>query len=194
MRRFEQGDRIEVREVWRGKTWERRANIVVQDTPELIALYTPPNSPAYVALDEDGEVLRFPSRDWTLSERPVPAFELIALHVPGHDHSVLAIFNPMPRHTPWYINLESDLERTDFGFQYEDHLLDVLVERDLETWRWKDEDELEEAVALGLFTQDEAAKFYAAGERALEWLTSRRSPYDRDWLAWRPPSEWVLPT
>ena len=193
MRRFKPGETIEVREVWRGKTWEQRIAIVVEDSDALIALYTPPGSPAYVAVSADGEYLRFPSKYWTLSEAPVPAIELLGLHVPGNQHSVLAIFNPTPGYTPWYINLESDLERTERGFEYEEHILDILVERDLKTWRWKDEDELEEAIELGLFTPEQAAEFRAEGERALEWLLSRRPPYDRDWLSWRPPAEWGVP-
>jgi hypothetical protein len=51
---------------------------------------------------------------------------------------------------------------------------------------WKDEDEPAEAVEIGLITAEQAAEFRAEGERALEWLLSRRPPYDRDWLSWRP--------
>jgi hypothetical protein len=47
-------------------------------------------------------------------------------------------------------------------------------------------DESAGAVEIGLFTALAAAEFRAEGERALEWLLSRRPPYDRDWLSWRP--------
>jgi hypothetical protein len=47
-------------------------------------------------------------------------------------------------------------------------------------------DESAGAVEIGLFTARAAAEFRAEGERALEWLLSRRPPYDRDWLSWRP--------
>lgn len=191
MHRFEPGLTIELREVWRGETWEERTAIVVQDEPDLIALYTPRASHAMIAVDADGNHLRMPTKEWTLRRSTAPALEILALHVPGAEHSLLAIFDPPPRFTPWYINLESDLVRTERGFEYEEHVLDVLVERDLSTWRWKDEDELEEAVALGMFTPRQAEAFRHEGLHALNWLLTRQPPYDRDWLSWRPPPEWL---
>lgn len=190
MRRFKPGETIELREVWRGKIWEIRTAIVVEDSDEMIALYTPAGSPAQVAIDDDGNYIRVPLRDWTLAPTPRPAMEILGVHVPGTQHSLLAIFDPPKGYGPWYINLESDLQRIDAGFECEEHLLDVIIERDLSSWRWKDEDELEEAVAHGMFTLEQAAEFRAEGERALEWLMQRRPPYDRDWLSWRPPAEW----
>jgi hypothetical protein len=175
-----------MREVWSGKTWELRSAVVVNDSAQLIALYTPPKSEALVAVSRDGRHLRMPTEEWSL--QPALTFDsgLLGLHVPGTQHSILVIFNPPPGGAPWYINLESDLQRTDGGFEYEEHVLDILVEADLATWRWKDEDELAEAVELGLFTAPQAAEFRAEGESALEWLLSRRPPYDRDWPGWRP--------
>jgi hypothetical protein len=187
MRQFEPGQTIEMREVWRGKTWEQRTAVVVEDGPGLIALYTPPGSEALVAVDASGAQMRMPVAEWRLaSAAPFGAMEALALHLPGTAHSLLVIFDPPPGFAPWYINLESDLVRTERGFEYEEHVLDIVVDRDLSSWRWKDEDELAEAVELGLFTAEQAAEFRAEGERALEWLLSRRPPYDRDWLSWRP--------
>ena len=191
MRDFKSGETIEMREVWRGKTWEQRTAIVVEDSHEVIVLYTPPETDALVAIDAEGRRLRIPTTpDWSLAGTRTFTSGLVGVHVPGTQHSLLAIFEPPSGYGPWYINLESDLERTDAGFEYEEHVLDILVERDLKTWRWKDEDELEEAVELGLFTPEQAAQFRAEGERALDWLLSRRPPYDRDWLSWRPPRKW----
>ena len=62
-----------------------------------------------------------------------------------------------------------------------------------EGWRFKDEDELEEAVARGLFTRDEAAGFRAQGERAARRILERRPPFDRDWSSWRPDPSWPPP-
>lgn len=190
-RRFKLGETILMREVWRGKTWEQRTAIVAEDSQEMIVLYTPPEADALVAIDSEGRRLRMPTTpDWSLEGTRTFTSGLIGVHVPGTQHSLLAIFDPPAGYGPWYINIESDLVRTDAGFDYEEHVLDVVVDRNLSAWRWKDEDELEEAVELGLFTAGQAAEFRAEGERALEWLLSRRPPYDRDWLSWRPPAEW----
>jgi predicted RNA-binding protein associated with RNAse of E/G family len=189
--RFAPGQTIDLVEVWLGRIWEQRTSVVVEDTPELVALWTPPSTDALVAVDADAKPMRMPVGDWHLTPAKTFASGSLGLHVPGQGHSVIVIFDPPPGYSPWYINIESDLERTAAGFEYEEHVLDVLVEADLKTWRWKDEDELVEAVAIGMFTSEQAAEFRAEGERAIEWLLSRRPPYDRDWLSWQPPTEWA---
>jgi hypothetical protein len=128
MRQFEPGQTIEMREVWDWQTSEQRTAVVVEDGPGLIALYTPPRSEALVAVSREGRHLRIPTEEWSL--QPALTFDsgLLGLHVPGTQHSVLVIFNPPEGYGPWYINLESDLERTERGFEYEEHVLDVVVE------------------------------------------------------------------
>ena len=187
MRQFEPGQTIEMREVWSGKTWELRFGVVVHDEPEVITIFTAAGTPARVAADASGGRLRLPAGDWQLIDVLVPEDRsYLAVHPPGASHSVLLIWDGAFRLQHWYINLESELQRTKRGFDYEDRVLDVIVEPDMSSWRWKDEDELAEAVELGLFTAQQAAEFRAEGERALEWLLSRRPPYDREWLSWRP--------
>jgi uncharacterized protein len=91
------------------------------------------------------------------------------------------------------VNLQAPLRRTALGFDTVDHALDVIVELD-GTWRWKDEDELAEAVEQGLFTTDEAEKFRADGERAVAAILEREPPFDHDWSSWRPDPAWAEPT
>ena len=50
----------------------------------------------------------------------------------------------------WYIYLQDPLTRTPIGFDYLDQFLDLVIEPDLSSWRWKDEDELAEALAAVL--------------------------------------------
>jgi Protein of unknown function (DUF402) len=187
--RFKAGEWVELREVWDGRTWELRQGIVVDDRPDVVAVYTPPSAPALVAAGADGTRLRLPPPDWSLAEAVTPADRhFLAVHPLGAEHSVLAIWDNDWRFLCWYINLESDLVRTATGFEYEDHVLDVIVEEGLKSWHWKDEDELGEALARGLFTREQLAAFYAEGERAAEWLMARRAPYDTLWENWRPSS------
>jgi hypothetical protein len=88
----------------------------------------------------------------------------------------------------WYVNLQAPLRRSALGFDTRDHALDITVEPD-GTWQWKDEDHLEKAVAIGLFTDEEAEAIRAEGERVLAerpWPTGRED--------WRPDPAWPLPT
>ena len=89
---------------------------------------------------------------------------------------------------PFYegINLESSYERTPIGIDFNDHILDIRIWPDLAGWEWKDEDELAEAVCVGLVTQAQADSYYAEGKRAIERLEARRSPFGEGWEEWRP--------
>jgi protein associated with RNAse G/E len=92
----------------------------------------------------------------------------------------------------WYINLEYPLTRTDTGFDYTDMLLDILVEPDLKNWRWKDADEFQEAVDIGLISSQEAKMFRAEGEKALKLLQSGKSVFNA-WEHWHPDPSWLVP-
>jgi hypothetical protein len=194
VKRWRPGDEIEMREVWDGRTWEVRCGFVIEDTPDVVALYTPPSAPAITAVAPDGKRLRLPPPEWAMAEVTVPPNRrFVAVHPWGEEHSVLVIFDGEWKQVCWYINLESNSRRTPLGLEYEEHVLDVVVQPDLSSWRWKDEDEMAEAVQRGLFTEEQAAQYRSDGERALEWLLARRPPYDRPWEEWRPPDGWGSP-
>jgi predicted RNA-binding protein associated with RNAse of E/G family len=70
-----------------------------------------------------------------------------------------------------YINLQTPLRRTPLGYDSSDQVLDVVVAPD-GTWRWKDEDELADAVQFELFTPAEAAAIRAEGEHVIARLAT----------------------
>ena len=184
---FQPGEWVDLHEVWAGRTWELRRGAIAQDDEEVIVVYTPPETRATVAIGSAGERLRLPPDDWGLAEVKTPANRgFLAVHPIGAAHSTILIWDESLKLLCWYINLESALVRTATGFEYIDHFLDVIVEPDMSSWKWKDEDELAEAVALGLFTKEQAEGFYSEGRRAAEWLLARQPPYDQPWEDWVP--------
>jgi len=78
------------------------------------------------------------------------------------------------------------------GFDTMDHLLDIVVSPDRSEWRWKDEDEFREAVAIGVFSPHEARAIRTEGERAVKLIQDKRAPYCDDWKRWSPPVEWEI--
>ena len=80
----------------------------------------------------------------------------------------------------WYVQLQAPVVETSTGLETMDHALDVLVEPD-GSWRWKDEDDFEEAQRLGVFTAEEAAAVRAEGERVIA-----ARPWPTGWEDWRP--------
>jgi hypothetical protein len=192
MRRWSPGDAVVVREVWHGHIFETRPAIVVQDEPEQTMFLVPGGVRCGLPIGEDGAELRLPDRPWHLEVRERSATPILSFAWPDTSYAVLRWTTEQG--TPmWYVNLQDPLRRTALGFDTVDHALDVIVDLD-GTWRWKDEDELAEAVEDGLFTVDEAATFRADGERAVARILDREPPFDRDWSSWRPDPVWAMPS
>jgi hypothetical protein len=132
------------------------------------------------------------SLPWVLGEGEWSEYHVLMLTPTGAAHSFWAIWDAAWEFQEWYVNLQEPLRRTRFGFDTADDVLDLVIEAD-GSWRWKDEDELEEAVAVGRFTSAEAAELRREGERALATYEARAWPFDRDWTAWRPGADWPAP-
>lgn len=92
----------------------------------------------------------------------------------------------------FYVNLQEPATETPEGFETTDLFLDIVVDADL-IWRWKDEDELEEALAVGRLTVTEAKAVRIEAERVVADIEARRWPFDGSYDNWRPDSAWPLP-
>ena len=130
---------------------------------------------------------------WRLADASWSGHHVLMLTPAGAAHSFWAHWNDAWHFEGWYVNLQEPLRRTRFGWDTADEVLDVVVEPDLAGWRWKDEDELEDAIAIGRFDEAKAAAVRREGERALATLEARAWPFDRDWSAWRPDPAWRPP-
>jgi predicted RNA-binding protein associated with RNAse of E/G family len=191
--RWEPGAQIVLREVWKGNIWSVRPEILVQDTPNMLALYRPAGTPWKRPVSRDGTPLRLTSEDWVLADFRMP-IESLRLVTPGASHSVLLLWSEgFDSFLTWYINLEEPLRRTAIGFDYMDQVLDIEISEGLKSWHWKDEDELEEAQALGLISEERARELRAEGERVIEQMEAKKPPFDADWETWRPDPSWPAP-
>lgn len=190
---WEPGTPIVLREVWDGRVWAAMPALVVEDGADRLMTFIPGGTEIRHAVDEDGRELRLYRDAWRLGahriRRPVLSFSW-----PDAGHAVLQFWDARGDFAGWYVNLETPLGRTPIGLDFVDHCLDVLIPPDRSTVTWKDEDELEEAVALGLFSPQEARAFRREGERAARRILEREPPFDRDWAAWRPDPSWPVPT
>ena len=106
---------------------------------------------------------------------------------------MLLFWNESGQFVSWYIDLETPMSRTPLGFDYMDQMLDIVVAPDLSSWRWKDEDELEEGVRRGLWNAAQAVEVRAESERALARLLAREPPFNELWEDWRPDPTWARP-
>jgi Protein of unknown function (DUF402) len=190
-RRFAVGTAVALRDVWRGSVWAARAAIVVEDDPDQVMLYIPVGA-RWFAPVRDGRRLKIQQPDFELAEFRNDDLHVLSFAWPDTLAAVLLQFGPDWSPLRWYVNLEDPLRRSEIGFDTLDHKLDVILELD-GSWRWKDEDELAEAIRLGLIDPGREPELRAAAERAVRRVVGREPPFDRDWTAWRPDPSWRTP-
>jgi len=193
--KFKPGQTVLVREIWQGKVWTARPMVLVQDTKEMVGLYWVPGTPWKAAKSRQGGYISAFDRkllNWELHDVILEGGGTLRLSVPGAKYSVLIFRNTGDTIRNWYINLEDPLTRTNKGFDYTDKILDIIVEPDLKTWHWKDEDEFQEARDLGLISHKEARAFRSEGKKALKLLQSGRSIFN-GWEHWKPDPSWKVP-
>jgi predicted RNA-binding protein associated with RNAse of E/G family len=168
--------------VWRGRVWRAQACRLVEETTARVVLWAPAGAATFLPVDRSGRPLRIPCDDWSL-EPAASSRDSLCVAEPNAAHSIWHYWTD-GRFSHWYVNLEEPLRRSAVGFDTFDHKLDLIVEPD-GTWRWKDEDELEEAARRGIV---DAAAVRAEGERVLAaW------PFPTGWEEWRPDPAWPSP-
>ena len=186
-------DHVVLREIWRGWVWSGRPYTVVEDGPRRLVLYAKAGVRWMRPCRADGTVLRIREQGWVLRE-DAWATEALRIVTPGSRHSVLLLWTAgFGELLLWYVNLEEPLTRTAIGFDYLDQLLDIEVAADLSRWKWKDEDELEEAVVRGVITAGDAGVIRNEGERVIAALGAGESPFNEPWERWRPEPGWTAP-
>ena len=191
--RWTRGEIIVMRGVWKGKLWWACPAYVVQDTPELLALYWPvgtlTRSPVRRPTVEDELYNRIELEDriWTDND-------VLALNTPGAAHSIELMWQAGTRKIHcWYVHLQEPQHRMEIGFDTMDQMLDIVISPDRSSWRWKDEDEFSEAERIGVYSQAKAHSIRLEAERVVALLNANASPFCDAWEKWTPPAGWTIP-
>ena len=195
--RFQPGEHIVTRYVFRGRVKSAFPWIVVVDSPELIVTWLPANT---IVMGGELEGTRhlsgqqFADLDWEMVSRKWRASGTLRLKQPNAMWSLWVFWNEeMTDIKAWYVNIEAPFQRTRFGFDTWDMFLDVVVAPDRKSWTYKDEDEFADAITAGIFTDEEATEVRATAEKALEIVKANRAPFDSIWASWRPDPLWEIP-
>jgi len=188
------GAPVVYRGVWRRKLWWATVVTVVQDDPELTALYWPAGTPEKLPAKRLSPRDLLSQEQVELVDRTWVDTDVLVLATPGAAHAVCAMWEEGQTGLRcWYVDLQAALRRTVMGFDTRDHLLDIVISPDRSEWRWKDEDEFSEAVGLGVFSPEEAQAIRAEGQRVIELLEAGSSPFRDGWETWCPPAGWEIP-
>jgi hypothetical protein len=169
---------------------------LLEDSPEVIATFEPGNAvgmhstrpkggPRGRNLEPGSPHTGFAAGIWT-------GDGVLRVHRPGQQWSTWRwLSSHRTWSSQWYVNLEEPWLRSASGFDTEDWILDVVVGD--EGWRYKDEDELDWAVASGRFSSKEVERIRQAGTDAVAVVEARAWPFDADWNEWLPPEGLPVP-
>ena len=177
---------LALRETWRGRVWRVIAYRLVEEQDGQLVLWSPPGATVLRPFDERGIELRIPgAAGWRLERRPTSEGSL-GLVRPGSRFSLWHHWHD-GGFSHWYVNFERDHVRRGFVLDHVDEKLDLVVDPDGGV-RWKDEDELLQAIELGVFDDAGAADVRSVGERAVA-----ERPWPTGWEDWRPDPAWTVP-
>lgn len=161
---------------------------VIRDAPDEIVLWQPAGvvgrrsrgqrgGPRGRNMTVDGWDGGYEPHEWT-------GDGVLRVHSPGEPWSVWRWHGEAGWSSTFYVNLESPWRRTRLGFDSADWYLDLVVGPD--SWRYKDEDELEWATREGIVSPEQHSVIVAAGRRAAALVERRGRPFDADWDSWGP--------
>jgi len=185
MKLWEPNQGIILREVWHNKAYSVTPVRVVGDSEKWIALYRPPHSTNLWPHTLEGKTLRIPQDEWILDGEPWPRGILYLVQV-GVGYIYSGAWDENHIFGGWKIDLTVPVRRASPGFDYMDQLLDIIVSADRSAWYWKDEDEVQEAQARGIFTAEQVRELYGRGEHAVQAILENGPPFDCDWENWSP--------
>lgn len=171
---------------------------VVQDTPELLAVWMAPGTECVKPILADGTPVheeplatRYTAPRTTI-RAPWHGTGVLKLARPDEPWSVWLFWERGWRFRSWYVNLESPRTRWAGGIDSEDHFLDISVYPD-RSWLWRDEDEFAQAQRAGLMDRAQADRVRRAGQAAVEVILAWGAPFSEGWEAWRPDPSWTVP-
>ena len=193
MKFWEPGQGIVMREVWRKKVYSIFPVRVAQDSPSWTALCLPRQALGLYPHTSEGVPIRIPVDEWVLNGDPWTGGDVLYLVHAGLGYTFIGSWDDTHIFKGWKIDLVEPVRRTPLGFDYMDQLLDIIVSADRSVWRWKDEDEVLEAQARGIFTAEQVRDLYKRGERAIQLILKNEPPFDNEWENWKPNSDWRVP-
>lgn len=187
MARWEPGDPIVRRDVWRGTPKVAWAGTVVADTDALLAVYMPEGSPMAFNPDFFGAPHPWSGRDtWH-------GHGVLQLQRPHEMHAVWVFWRgPQRDFAGWYVNIQEPFRWTSFGIDTQDLELDIVIAPD-GSWEFKDDENLEPWIERGRWTAAEVVEIRAEGARIASELEAGRRWWSDDWAAWEPDPDEIVP-
>ena len=193
--RWSRGDVVVLR--YLGRIRVGTPAIVVEDGRERVLVYVPHGvrwfgAPAPAA-GRTERVRAIARGETAVTGRLIPwRNHNLRVLLPGLPFAVWLLWSPAWEFKSYYVNLEAPFARSAVGFDSSDHTLDVCVRAD-RTWYYKDHDELDARVEVGLVDAEAAAQVRRDAEQAIALIEAWQAPFDAGLEDWRPDSAWPMP-
>ncbi len=171
--------------------------IVVEDSDERVLVYVPDGVRWFgsgAAAAGRSERVRAIARGETVVTGRHISWRNHNLRVllPGRPYSIWLLWTPAWEFKYYYVNLEAPFARSAVGFDSRDHVLDVCVRAD-RTWYYKDQDELDTRIEVGLVPAEAAAEVRRDAEHAVALIEDWQPPFSSGLEHWRPDPAWEVP-
>ena len=201
--RWKPGEQILQQDLWGGHLLASPPVTVVSDTADYLALYSHPSAPLRSGVIRNRSAIRLSERidRWmemavagvgSLEERVSAETHVLTLTPENSWHSVWLFWDLEWQTKAWYINCQAPIERTTRGILVQDYALDIAVKPDL-SWSWKDEDEFEELIARGFFSDSHISSIRAEADRMVWVVEDQGPPFSGEWKDWRADADWQVP-
>ncbi|MFC5833654.1 DUF402 domain-containing protein [Nonomuraea insulae] len=202
-RRFEAGSSAVRRHVWQGKVWTAVPYRVLQDTEEYFLVASWPGLRGLVSTtwmtefsNEEGRreriIRELASGQWELGWWAWQNTTVRSWYYLDAYFTVRQFFDAQQRPLSWYVDFDLPKQRTHLGIDTFDLMLDLVIEPDFSSYRWKDEDDYEQARGLGLIDDQTHRHVAQAREEVVGLVETRQGPFAHDWSP--PPHEsWEMP-
>lgn len=193
MKSWEPGSQIILRSMWGTKVRAVWPVTVISDQSVFVATYLRKGTTFQGATTQEGAAVRLPVGEWTLTES-IWTRDVVRLAFPRKAYSLLAFLDEKSTQVAhWYVNLEKSFQRHNKGYDFTDLFLDVVISGDLAEFRWKDEDELMEAIDARLLSEEEADDARKVGQQVIHLARAKGSPFSDGWESWKPNPDWPIP-
>ncbi|GCD33824.1 hypothetical protein OEIGOIKO_01548 [Streptomyces chrestomyceticus JCM 4735] len=185
---FRPGQIIERRELLDGRTWIVYPVRVVEDGPELLAVFLAQGTPLTFGTGN----FRWGLHPWIHFEHSWQSPGVLQLQRPGDGYAVW-LFWKGREFSGWYINFQEPMRRHATGFDTLDQELDIWIPGDGSPYRWKDVEQFEERERTGGFRPGEAASVRAEARQVVKMIETGSVWWDEKWAHWSPPADWPVP-
>lgn len=203
---FAEGETVVRRDVFRGKVWTATPNRVIRDDDDRLVLACWPGVIGLAPttwiewLETGNERIRnqagpnLAAGEWELARWTWRENARLRVYLGDSWFSVDLLFGPGHMLNRWSVNFEVPYRRTSIGVDTFDLFVDLVVQPDLSSYRWKDEREYAHARRLGVIPANVHERVRDAREQAVALVERREGPFAESWPERRVEGSWPIPT